>query len=215
MLRESVVGAGTWERNGRRAVLIDDADPVQVADMNRVGPLACVAPPSSLSVAQSRRSAVGTVASQWGTTRPAAENGHAMKARVIAGAANVFIVNDVTTPRWPPPPPRRAQKRSGSRLGLAVTTRPSASTTFMAVTASLVSPWARVSTPTPPPWVSPAMPTVGQEPPAIPRPRVPSPSYTWTREAPAPMVAVVPLRETRWSGRTSTTSAPSPADHPG
>jgi hypothetical protein len=98
---------------------------------------------------------------------------------------------------------------------VTVTTFPSASTTCIAVTASQVRPWARVRTPTPPPWVSPAMPTVGQEPPAIPRPRVPSASYTWTREAPAPTVAVVPSSETPCNGRTSTTSAPSPADQPG
>ena len=72
-----MVGVGTCERNGRRALLIDDGEPVQVADMNSTGPLAWVAPPSSLSVAQSRRSALGTVARKWGTTWRAAENGQA------------------------------------------------------------------------------------------------------------------------------------------
>ena len=215
MLRESVVGAGTRERNGRSAALIPDAGPVHVADMISVGPPGCVWPPSSLSVAHSRRSLRGSSCRKWGTTWAYAENGHATNARVIVGAANVWNVNDVTTPRCPPPPPRSAQNRSGCWVGLAVTTEPLASTTRIEVTASQVSPCARVSTPTPPPWVRPAMPTVGHEPPAIPRPRVPSASYTWTREAPAPTVADVPLSETLLSRRTSTTSAPSPADHPG
>jgi hypothetical protein len=39
VLRESVVGGGTLERNGRKAVSIPDAGPVQVADMNNAGPL--------------------------------------------------------------------------------------------------------------------------------------------------------------------------------
>ena len=59
---------------------------------------------------------------------------------MIVGAAKVVNVNDVTTPRWPPPPPRSAQKRSGSWSALAVTTLPSASTTCIAVTESQVSP---------------------------------------------------------------------------
>src|SRR5207342_3785680 len=125
---------GTCERNGRRAVLIAEAGPVQVADRNNVGPLGWLWPPSAFSVAQSRRSARGTVRRNWGTTCEAAENGQARKARVIVGAAKVRIVNDVTTPRWPPPPPRSAQNRSGSESALAVTTRPSASTTRIAVT---------------------------------------------------------------------------------
>ena len=183
--------------------------------MNNAGPLGCVCPPRSLRVAHSRGSAFGTVCRKFGTTWSAAENGHATYARVMVGAAKVWKVNDVTTPRCPPPPPRSAQKRSGSLSALAVTILPSARTTCIAVTESQVSPYARVSTPTPPPWVSPAMPTVGQEPPGIPRPCVPSASYTWTSEAPAPTVAVVPFRETWSSGRTSTTSAPSPADQPG
>ena len=109
MLRESVVGCGTWDRKGRSAALIREAGPVQVADMNNAGPLGWVCPPSSFSVAQSLRSAFGTVWRNPATTWAAAENGQARKARVIVGAAKVVIVNDVTTPRCPPPPPRSAQ----------------------------------------------------------------------------------------------------------
>ena len=77
--------------------------------MNNAGPLGWVCPPSSFSVAQSLRSAFGTVWRNPATTWAAAENGQARKARVIVGAAKVVIVNDVTTPRCPPPPPRSAQ----------------------------------------------------------------------------------------------------------
>ena len=91
----------------------------------------------------------------------------------MVGAGEVASWNDVTTPRWPPPPPRSAQNRSGSCSALTLRTRRSAVTTCIEVTASQVSPIARVSTPTPPPRVSPAMPTVAHEPPAIARPRLP------------------------------------------
>ena len=77
MLRESVVGVGTWDSSGFSALSIDDAGPVQVADMNSAGPLGCVAPPRSFSVAQSRRSALGTLSRNRGTTSAAAEKGHA------------------------------------------------------------------------------------------------------------------------------------------
>ena len=42
MLRESVVGCGTWDRKGRSAALIREGGPVQVADMNSAGPLGWV-----------------------------------------------------------------------------------------------------------------------------------------------------------------------------
>ncbi|MGZ6787263.1 MAG: hypothetical protein ACXVEL_13035, partial [Nocardioidaceae bacterium] len=70
----------------------------------------------------------------------------------------------MTTPRLPPPPPREAQNRSGSRSAWTCRSRPSAVTTVSSSSASQVSPKARDSTPTPPPRVSPAAPTDGQVP---------------------------------------------------
>src|SRR5919112_3521004 len=76
----------------------------------------------------------------------------------------------VTIPKFPPPPPRSAQKRSACSLALAVTTRPSANTTVASRRLSQVRPYLRAETPIPPPCVDPAMPTVGHVPPGIIRP---------------------------------------------
>jgi hypothetical protein len=85
------------------------------------------------------------------------------------------------------------------------------------VTASQVSPMARVSTPTPPPSVSPATPTVAHDPPAIARPWSLRAAYTGARAAPAPTVAVLPLVVMPFIGRQSITNAGGapPPDQPG
>src|SRR3954453_20681760 len=93
VLRESVEGDGTVERNGFSAASMPAAGPVQVADMKRAGPPGWLRPPTSRIVAQSRGSALGTVPSQCGTTWSAAESGHATYARVIVGAGNVVKRN--------------------------------------------------------------------------------------------------------------------------
>ena len=49
--------------------------------------------------------------------------------RVVIGSATVSNRSEVTTPNWPPPAPRSAQNRSGSRSWSQSTTLPSASTT--------------------------------------------------------------------------------------
>src|SRR6266704_4589936 len=50
-------------------------------------------------------------------------------------------VNEVTTPKLPPPPPRNAQKRSALWLASQVSTRPSASTTCAERRLSQVKPY--------------------------------------------------------------------------
>ena len=55
-------------------------------------------------------------------------------------------MNDVTTPKLPPPP-RSAQNRSGFSLSDAVTMRPSASTTSASTTLSHESPYLRRTQP--------------------------------------------------------------------
>src|SRR2546422_2397688 len=87
---------------------------------------------------------------------------------VLTGCA--WKVNEVTTPKLPPPPPRSAQKRSGSWFALQVSRRPSATTTCAACKVSQVRPNLRPRTPTPPPMVRPATPTVAQEPAGSTRP---------------------------------------------
>jgi hypothetical protein len=76
----------------------------------------------------------------------------------------VLKVNDVTTPKFPPPPPRIAQKRSGSVMASHVSMRPSAVTTCAETSASHVRPHILSTTPMPPPCVSPEMPTLRQVP---------------------------------------------------
>ena len=82
----------------------------------------------------------------------------------------VRSTSDVTTPKLPAPAPRSAQKSSGSRRSSQVSRRPSAVTMSALARLSHVRPQPRDSTPTPPPSVSPAMPTVGHDPAAIPTP---------------------------------------------
>src|SRR5881275_609655 len=66
-------------------------------------------------------------------------------------------VNEVTTPKLPPPP-RRAHNRSGCSAALTRSHLPSAVTSSAAVRLSHVSPNLRPMRPTPPPSVKPATP---------------------------------------------------------
>ena len=86
------------------------------------------------------------------------------------GAGKLRKLSEVATANWPPPAPRRAQKRSGSRCSLASTMRPSARTTRAPSSWSAVRPCERPRMPSPPPSVRPAMPTSGPQPAAIVRP---------------------------------------------
>ncbi|MCQ0005176.1 hypothetical protein LUX73_11100 [Actinomadura madurae] len=75
------------------------------------------------------------------------------------------------------------------------------------------SPYARDVTPSPPPSVRPATPTVGQLPEGTLTPSSASLSYTSIRRVPAPTTACSPSRRTPSMGDTSITS-PGPVDQP-
>lgn len=148
------------------------------------------------------------------TTAAARAHGQLRKNVVQAGAGWVRIRNSVTTPNWALPPPRSAQNRSGSRRASTSRIRPSAVTIRAPVRLSLVSPYARLTTPMPPPSARPATPTVGHDPAGTVRRRAVSRSYTSMSFAPAPICAVPPGDiDTDAIGCTSTTS-PGPDDHP-
>ena len=59
-----------------------------------------------------------------------------------------------------PPPPRSAQNRSACSFSLAVTRRPSASTTSASIRLSMLRPYLRERLPMPPPRVRPPTPVV-------------------------------------------------------
>ena len=73
-------------------------------------------------------------------TRAARDHGQDRKNSTISPAGWVVKVNELTTPKLPPPPPRQAQNRSALELALQVLTWPSAVTICMDCTLSLVSP---------------------------------------------------------------------------
>ena len=108
------------------------------------------------------------------STSAAALHGYCRVNSAMSGIGWASKVNDVTTPKLPPPPPLDAHSRSACSAGSAVTTRESAVTISTDRRLSQVSPYLRPKTPMPPPRVSPAMPTVGHEPPGRRRPEPPS-----------------------------------------
>src|SRR5271154_1274250 len=124
---------------------------------------------------QSWSGACGAQDCQAAMTRAACDHGQERKNRTMSPAGWVRNVNEVATPKLPPPPPRQAQNRSGLVFALAVRIWPSAVTICMDVTLSEASPKAWPATPIPPPRVRPEMPTVGQEPPGTARPCAASP----------------------------------------
>src|SRR5260370_31709983 len=73
-------------------------------------------------------------------TWPACDHGQERKNKMISPAGCVPKVNEVTTPKLPPPPPRQAQYRSALLLALQVLTWPSAVTICRDFTLSQVSP---------------------------------------------------------------------------
>src|ERR1700719_2599301 len=89
---------------------------------------------------QSWSGACGAQDCQPAMTRAACDHGQDRKNRQMSPAGWVVKVNEVTTPKLPPPPPRQAQKRSALVPALAVLTWPSAVTIWREVTLSLVSP---------------------------------------------------------------------------
>src|SRR6185437_9078775 len=116
--------------------------------------------------------ACGAQDCQPATTRAACDQGQDREKSTGSGAGIVRNVNEVTTPKFPPPPPWQAQNRSLLCCGsaLAVSTAPFAVTICNDSRLSQVSPYARAVTPMPPPRARPAMPTVGQDPPGTARP---------------------------------------------
>jgi hypothetical protein len=124
---------------------------------------------------------------------------------VAAGSGSVRNTSEVTTPRLPPPAPRSAQNSSWSWWSSQSTTRPSASTTRAASRWSQVSPCVRPRIPSPPPSVSPAIPTVGPQPAGMVSSCAASASYTSPSRAPAPILAWPPSTDTERMGRVSTT----------
>src|SRR5260370_30250826 len=73
-------------------------------------------------------------------TRAACDHGQDRKNKTISPAGWVPKVNDVTTPKLPPPPPRQAQNRSAWLLALQVLTWSSAVTICRDCTLSPVRP---------------------------------------------------------------------------
>src|SRR3954469_20589883 len=100
-------------------------------------------------------------------TAAAFDHGQDRYAVTACGAGWVLKWSSVTTPKLPLPAPRRAQKRSLWSVAFAVSCLPSAVTRVAWVRLSQVRPYARETTPCPPPRVRPETPTVGREPAGI------------------------------------------------
>jgi hypothetical protein len=124
-------------------------------------------------------------------------------------------VNEVTTPKCPPPDPRQAQSSSAfSRASHAITS-PAAVATRIPITLSQVRPSFRPSTPWPPPSARPAIPTDAQVPPGIASPKGAVPAYTSMSRAPAPTVAVPAPRSTSTCASEPTShTSPSVVEYP-
>jgi hypothetical protein len=106
-------------------------------------------------------------------------------------------VNEVATPKLPPPP-CSAQNSSGCSSSLARTVAPSAMTSSTASRLSQASPIFRSSQPVPPPRVNPPTPVVETLPPVVARPYGSVARSRWLMVAPPATVAV------RASGSTVT-----------
>src|SRR5579859_2889381 len=117
-------------------------------------------------------------------------------------------------PKFPPPPPWHAQNRSLLLVESQTRTLPSASTILTDSRLSQVRPYWRDSTPTPPPNVSPASPTVGQEPPGTASPSAARRPYRPIRSRPAPIVTVPAAWVKELILLTSMISPPVTLDHP-
>src|SRR3954452_19973002 len=107
-----------------------------------------------------------------------------------------WSVNDVTTPKFPPPP-RIAQNRSGFSASLAWASVPSASTTSAPSMLSTERPYLRVRCPTPPPSSSPT-PVVEMTPNGVASPNA---CVAWSM---SPIVLPPPTSAVREAGSTRT-----------
>src|SRR5487761_50227 len=172
--------------------------------------MAGVAPPGAADRCrfdQSSSGAPGAQDCQAEITWLACDHGQLRKNSTISDAGWVRNENDVATPKLPPPPPRHAQNRSLSRPASQSRVAPSAVTTWTDSRLSQVRPYARETTPIPPPSARPAIPTVEHEPPGTVTPWAASVAYRSMSRVTDPTVATPePL-----SSRTEASSVPSTA----
>ncbi len=132
----------------------------------------------------------------WTAASPSAA-GQSSNANEKAGSGYSRNVNEVATPKLPPPP-CSAQNKSGFSVSLAVTCRPSASTSSTDSRLSQARPNFRSSHPDPPPSVRPPTPVVEIRPPVVATP------CAWVAPSTAPHVAPPPTTATRASGEIVT-----------
>ena len=100
-------------------------------------------PPLSVTSVQTEKSPSGAYGAQRchaSTTVCASLQGHSAKNVATLPTGYVRSWNEVTMPKFPPPPPRQAQKRSAFSLLLQVRTLPAASTSLSESTLSDVVP---------------------------------------------------------------------------
>ena len=116
----------------------------------------------------------------WAAASTVRACGHPQSSRQVAlpTAGRVSKVKETFTPKFPPPPPRQAQNRSGSWSRSQESRVPSAVTTSVETSRSQVRPYARDTTDTPPPRVSPPMPTSSELPSGIASPCFSSAAYS-------------------------------------
>ena len=163
-------------------------EPVHAPEIETVGPEPGIQ--RSRQLDHSAGGALGAHTCHAERTSSARDHGHVNEKTVRRESACVANVNDVTTPKFPPPPPRSAQNRSGCTFASHRTIWPLASTTVAPRSESLVRPNRRPVTPWPPPIVRPLIPTVAHVPLGIIRPPGARPAATSISRAPAPIVAV-------------------------
>ena len=108
--------------------------------------------------------ACGANACHAATACAACAHGHSIEYVDTVETGCVANTKLVAMPKFPPPPPRLAQKRSACWAASHVSSSPSAVTIRSCRTLSAVVPNRRDAYPTPPPSASPATPTVGHEP---------------------------------------------------
>src|SRR6185437_5316307 len=147
-------------------------------------------------------------------TCAAADHGHCRKNSTSSGAGWVRKVNSVTTPKLPPPPPRQAQNKPASTPAEPAEqscTAPSAVTICTPTMLSQLRPNSRDTTPTPPPSASPAIPTVGHDPPGTASPCAASWLYRSISSVPAP-TRTVPAPASTLTRDSLLTSITSPVE---
>ncbi len=139
---------------------------------------------------------------------------------VTAGMGWILNVNEVAIPKFPPPPPRDAHRRSASSSAFARTSfaprSPSGSTVWSSSRLSHVAPRLRDSTLMPPPNVTPAIPTVASSPhgTACPVEARALTSSPWVTPVPTTAVPAAASTFTCLNPLTSITTPPSSDDQP-